>query len=140
MSSSSGVHVQLAGAWIPTIYAEKVRSQRTRSYQLVVPARENIATIQYTLLGIELKVEPRTTIGDDARSKQQFAGRVGAAAIVIEEHAGGPMHLRYDDAFSTIDHERAVQRHEGHVAHVDVLLLDVFDRARARFLVHVEYD
>ncbi len=42
--------------WIPAIYAEKVRSRRTRSYHLDIPVRENRADIQYTLLGIELKV------------------------------------------------------------------------------------
>lgn len=42
--------------WIPAIYAEKVRVKRTRSYHLDIPVRENRADIQYTLLGIELKV------------------------------------------------------------------------------------
>ena len=31
-------------------------------------------------------------------------------------------------------------RHERHVAHVDVLLLDVLDRLGARLLVHIEHD
>jgi len=46
----------LADEWLPGIYREKVRSQRTRSYHLEIPVRENRAEIQYTLLGIELKV------------------------------------------------------------------------------------
>jgi len=46
----------LADEWLPGIYREKVRSQRTRSHHLEIPTRENLAEIQYTLLGIELKV------------------------------------------------------------------------------------
>lgn len=46
----------LANEWIPDIYKHKVRPQRTRSYTLDVPERENRAEILYTLLGIELKV------------------------------------------------------------------------------------
>lgn len=46
----------LSEAWIPQIYKEKIRSQRTRSHELDVPQRENRAIIQHTLLGVELKV------------------------------------------------------------------------------------
>ena len=42
--------------WLPTIYKERIRTQRTRAYKLDVAKRENKADIQYTLLGIELKV------------------------------------------------------------------------------------
>ena len=31
-------------------------------------------------------------------------------------------------------------RHKRHVAHIDVLLLDVLNRARAGLLVHIEHD
>lgn len=46
----------LADDWLPAIYGKKIRSQRTRSYKLNIPKKENRAEIQYTLLGIELKV------------------------------------------------------------------------------------
>ena len=46
----------LGHEWIPNIYKVKVRSQRTRAYQLDIASRGNRADIQYTLLGIELKV------------------------------------------------------------------------------------
>ena len=46
----------LAEAWIPAIYSKKVRTQRTRAVNIDCPARENLVEIQYTLLGIELKV------------------------------------------------------------------------------------
>lgn len=85
MSSSSEVHVQLADAWIPKIYADQVRSQRTRSYELAVPARENPATIQYTLLGIELKVGKRRFACPDlalARYLRTFA-RLGCTEFAV---------------------------------------------------------
>ena len=59
MDRSTAVRDQLTNAWIPAIYEQKVRSQRTRSYSLDVPLRANIAEIQYTLLGIELKIGKR---------------------------------------------------------------------------------
>ena len=37
------------------------------------------------------------------------------------------MQLRYDDTLGSIDHESAVIGHERNLAHVDILLFDVFD-------------
>ena len=65
---------------------------------------------------------------------------MGLAAIMVEEHAGRPVHLRDDHALGAVDHEGAVRGHERHVAHIDVLLLDVLDRAGAGLLVHIEHD
>ena len=62
------------------------------------------------------------------------------ALVVIEEHAGRAVHLRDDDALGAVDDERAVRRHEGHVAHVDVLLLDVLDRPRLGVGIDIEHD
>jgi hypothetical protein len=50
------IRARLADDWLPTVYAKKVRSQRTRSYKLDIAKREQIPLIQHTLLGIELKV------------------------------------------------------------------------------------
>jgi hypothetical protein len=62
------------------------------------------------------------------------------ALVVIEEHAGAAVHLRDDDALGAVDDEGAVRRHERHVAHVDVLLLDVLDGLRLRLRIDVEHD
>lgn len=85
MSITAAVHVQLVDAWIPAIYAERVRSQRTRYYAFDVPARENLATIQYTLLGIELKVGKRRFACPDlalARYLRIFA-RLGCTEFAV---------------------------------------------------------
>src|SRR5579864_2657821 len=92
------------------------------------------------ILGIELEIEPGAAVGNDAGGEEILAGAVRLALVVIEEDAGRAVHLRDDDALGAIDDEGAVLRHQGHVAHIDVLLLDVADRARARVLVDVPDD
>lgn len=56
MDAIAEVRSALAEAWLPSIYREKIRSQRTRAYKLNITKREHTPQIQYTLLGIELKV------------------------------------------------------------------------------------
>ncbi len=71
--------------WLPKIYKEKIRSQRTRAYQLDVPERENQAKIQYTLLGIELLVGKRRFACPDlatARYLRIFA-RIGCREFAV---------------------------------------------------------
>ena len=92
------------------------------------------------VLGVEFDIEPAPAIGNDARGKQKLARRMGLALVVIEEHARRTVHLGDDDAFGAVDDEGAVRRHEGHVAHIDVLLLDVLDRAGAGVFVDLEHD
>ena len=85
MDRSTAVRELLTHAWIPLIYEQKVRTQRTRSYSLEVPPRANIAEIQYTLLGIELKVGKRRFTCPDlatARYLRVFA-RLGCPNFAI---------------------------------------------------------
>ena len=60
--------------------------------------------------------------------------------VVVEENARRAMHLADDHTFGAIDDERAVVRHERHVAHVNRLFLDVANGAGARILVHVPHN
>ena len=62
------------------------------------------------------------------------------ALVVVEEDARRAVHLGDDDALGAVDDEGAVVGHERHVAHVDVLLLDVLDRAGAGIRIDVEHD
>ncbi|MEO7672752.1 MAG: hypothetical protein ABIU09_01575, partial [Pyrinomonadaceae bacterium] len=59
MEIGAQTHEALGDNWIPGIYRQKVRTQRTRSFTMDVPERENAAEILHTLLGIELKVGKR---------------------------------------------------------------------------------
>ena len=70
---------------LPAIYADKVRSLRTRSCSIDIPERENDALIQHTLLGIELKIGKRRFACPDlatARYMQVFA-RLGCREFAI---------------------------------------------------------
>ncbi len=116
------------------VEAEREHQRGHRNLAATVDTRE------HDVLGVELDVEPRAAIRDHARGKQQLARRMGLALVVIEEHARRAVHLRDDDALGAVDDEGAVRRHERDVAHVDVLLLDVLDGARARLLIDIEHD
>jgi len=116
------------------VHAERHQKRRYRDLAAAVDAR------MHDVLGIELDVEPGAAIGDDAGGKQQLAGGVRLALVVVEEDARRAVHLADDDALGAVDDEGAVERHQRHVAHVDVLLLDVLDGLGARILVDVEHD
>ncbi len=85
MDIISEIRKQVGDEWIPLIYSEKVRTQRTRSFVLDVPERENNAEILHTLLGIELKVKKKRFACPDlatARYLQIFA-RIGCRNVAI---------------------------------------------------------
>ena len=67
------------------MYAEKIRTLRTRSCSLEIPERENEVLIQHTLLGIELKIGVRRFACPDlatARYMRVFA-RLGCRDFAI---------------------------------------------------------
>lgn len=83
--TASSIIESLRETWIPVIYREKVRGQRTRSYEMEIPERENSAEILFTLLGIELKVGKRRFACPDlatARYLLVFA-RLGCGNVAI---------------------------------------------------------
>lgn len=85
MSRIDDIKAALAEDWIPAIYEGRVRADRTRSYDLKIPRRENTAEIQYTLLGIELKVGRRRFACPDlatARYLRVFA-RLGCSSFAV---------------------------------------------------------
>ncbi len=85
MKSTASIIEKLQDAWIPAIYRERVRSQRTRSHEMNISERENSAEILFTLLGIELKVGKRRFACPDlatARYLSVFA-RLGCGKVAI---------------------------------------------------------
>lgn len=82
MDRIGAIRSQLTDAWIPSIYRDKVRPQRTRLVTLDIPARYNHAEIQYTLLGIELKVGKSRIACPDLAAARYL--RVFARAGVVE--------------------------------------------------------
>ena len=85
MDIAAEICATLADYWLPSIYENKIRSQRTRSLAIDIPLRENTAEIQYTLLGIELKVGKNRFACPDlatARYMRVFA-RLGCREFAI---------------------------------------------------------
>ena len=85
MEKTSITRDTLADLWIPSIYAQKVRSQRTRAYSLDIAEKENEADILYTLLGFELKVGNKRFASPDlatARYLRLFA-RLGCREFAV---------------------------------------------------------
>ena len=85
METAAEIREQLDGEWIPAIYRDRVRSQRTRSYHLNITQTEHRADIQHTLLGIELKIGNKRFSCPDlstARYLQVFA-RIGCQDIAV---------------------------------------------------------
>ena len=85
MAAKEDIKRRLVGDWIPAIYREKVRTQRTRAYKLEIPQRENQAEIFHTLLGVELKVGKRRFTCPDlatARFLRVFA-RIGCTHLAV---------------------------------------------------------
>ena len=113
---------------------QRVKQRGDRQLALAVNA--DIANV----LGVKFKIKPGTTIRDHARSKQILATGMRLAAVMVKKHARAAMHLRYNDTFRTIDDEGAVIGHERHIAHVDILFLDVAHGTAAGFLIHIPHD
>ncbi len=116
------------------IHAEAIEEGRGR--QLAAPVDAYIDDV----LGVELEVEPGAAVGDHPRGEQQLARGVRLALVVVEEDARRTVHLGDDHPLGAVDDEGALVGHERNVAHVDVLLLDVLDRAGAGFFVRLEHD
>ena len=92
--------------------------------------RQLAATVDacvHDVLDVEFEIQPGAAVGDDTRRKQQLAGGVRLALVVIEEHAGRAVQLRDDHPFGAIDDEGAVIGHQRQFAHVDFVFLDVLD-------------
>ncbi len=85
METAADIRENLGDEWIPAIYREKVRVQRTRAYHLDIAKTELRADIQHTLLGIELKIGNKRFSCPDlstARYLQVFA-RIGCQEVAI---------------------------------------------------------
>ena len=111
-------------------------AQQHRRVQLAAAVDADVEEV----LGVELEVEPRAAVGDDAGAVEQLARRVRLALVVIVEDARAAVQLADDDALGAVDDEGPVVRHERDLAEEDLLLLDVADRLRPGLLVGVPDD
>lgn len=84
-SLAAEVRQQLGEAWLPQIYREQILTKQTRAYHLELPAKQGNAEVQYTLLGVELKIGRRRVMCPDlatARYLSVFA-RTGNADFAV---------------------------------------------------------
>ena len=85
MQLVSEIRARLGDQWIPQIYEEKIRTGRTRSFELPVKPRENDPQILHTLLGVELKIARARVACPDlatARYLSVFA-RIGCPKVAV---------------------------------------------------------
>ena len=82
---ASQIKEELKDAWLPTIYVERVRKVRTRSYTFEGSPGKSQVEIQHTLLGVELKAGRRRMLCPDlatARYLSVFA-RAGCKQVAV---------------------------------------------------------
>jgi hypothetical protein len=79
------VRETMGDEWLPRVYAERVRTLRTRSFQLP-PAKEGAQVrVQHTLLGVELKIGRRRLSCPDFSTARYLAvfARAGCAEVAV---------------------------------------------------------
>jgi len=79
------VKAELKGAWLPSVYCNRVLQMRTRSYHFGPLPKRPACLIQHTLLGVELKIGRRRLLCPDlatARYLSIFA-RAGCADVAV---------------------------------------------------------
>jgi hypothetical protein len=76
---------QMGDQLISAIYRDRVRTIRTRRYQLDAPARRVEVEVMHTLLGIELKIGKRRLLCPDLSTARYLAvfARVGLPEVAV---------------------------------------------------------
>ena len=85
MQLVSEIRARLADQWIPQIYEEKIRTGRTRSFELPVKPRENDPQILHTLLGVEVKIGKSRVACPDLATARYLAvfARIGCPKVAV---------------------------------------------------------
>lgn len=73
------------GAWLPSVYRERILTLRTRSHQLPVAKGGAAVEVQHTLLGLELKIGRRRVSCPDLATARYLAvfARAGVAQVAV---------------------------------------------------------
>jgi len=79
------IESKLGAAWLPRIYRERIRTIRTRAYELAPGPKVASPQIQHTLLGIELQVGRRRMLCPDLATARYLAvfARIGATNFAV---------------------------------------------------------
>jgi hypothetical protein len=81
----SEIRARLGDQWIPQIYEDRIRTGRTRSFDLPVKPRENDPQILYTLLGVELKIGKARVACPDLATARYLSvfTRIGCPKVAV---------------------------------------------------------
>jgi hypothetical protein len=115
-------------------HAERAQQDRRVELAAAVDAHEQ------DVAGVELEIDPRAAIRDDARGIEQLPRGVRLALVMVEEHARGAVELRHDDPLGAVHHEGAVHGHQRDLPEVDLLLFHVLDRAHVGLRIDIPDD
>jgi hypothetical protein len=76
---------RLGDQLISAIYRDRIRTMRTRSYQLNAPVRKAAVEVMSTLLGVELKIGKRRLLCPDVATARYLAvfARLGVAEVAV---------------------------------------------------------
>ena len=80
------VKAELGDEWLPALYRERVRTLRTRSFQLPAAAKSGSdVEVQHTLLGVELRAGRRRVSCPDLATARYLAvfARAGCAQVAV---------------------------------------------------------
>src|SRR5687768_13544592 len=82
---ASQVKADLKDAWLPNIYAERIRKLRTRSYTFEGTSGKSPVEIQHTLLGVELKAGRRRMLCPDLATASYLSvfARAGCKQVAV---------------------------------------------------------
>ena len=97
------------------------RAQQRRRVELPAAAAL-VHEAPHDVVRVEHHLDPVAAVGDDAHRQERLAVRVD---LLFGRDARRAVQLRDDHALGAVDHERAVGRHDRHVAHEHLLLADV---------------
>ena len=92
------------------------------------------------ILGVEFQVQPGSPDGDDARGIDQLSAGKRFPFVMVKKDPGGPVQLADNDPFRAVDGKGPVFRHQGDLAEIDFLFLDVPDLLLIGTRIAVEYN
>ena len=79
------VKAELAETWLPSIYRQRIRRMRTRSYSFEGLTNKTRVEIQHTLLGVELKAGRKRLLCPDLPTARYLAvfARAGCGQVAV---------------------------------------------------------
>ena len=83
---AESVKAELGDEWLPVIYRERVKTLRTRAFQLPAASRNlSDVEVQHTLLGVELRIGRRRVSCPDLATARYLAvfARVGCMDVAV---------------------------------------------------------